>query len=223
MFCVKKKQTKIRLDRSKPDTYVSLEIESNENGLSKGEVEILKSVTGLNDDTIHQWFENFKNENPNGLTPIAFRKLYQKYFSGRFSMHFCDHIFRTMDTDKDGFINLQEFLFTLALTSDPPSKGSDAKFEWIFSLYDVNGDGSIDIEEVTKIVRSIYMLGKDVVTTSEFKNPGSRAENLFQRMDLNSDGEVTKEEFLKFCRKDEDMAKLFDQKGEGGHALFFGL
>ena len=75
-----------------------MEIESNENGLSKGEVEILKSVTGLNDDTIHQWFENFKNENPNGLTPIAFRKLYQKYFSGRFSMHFCDHIFRTMDT-----------------------------------------------------------------------------------------------------------------------------
>ena len=58
---------------------------------------------------------------------------------------------------------------------------------------------------------------------SEFKNPGSRAEDLFQRMDLNSDGEVTKEEFLKFCRKDEDMAKLFDKKGEGGHALFFGL
>ena len=58
---------------------------------------------------------------------------------------------------------------------------------------------------------------------SEFKHPGSRAENLFQRMDLNSDGKVTKEEFLKFCRKDELMAKLFDQKGEGGHALFFGL
>ena len=42
-------------------------------------------------------------------------------------------------------------------------------------------------------------------------------------MDLNSDGEVTKEEFLKFCQKDEAMAKLFDNKGEGGHALFFGL
>ena len=42
-------------------------------------------------------------------------------------------------------------------------------------------------------------------------------------MDLNADGEVTKEEFLKFCRKDETMGKLFDQKGEGGHALFFGL
>ena len=118
------------MDRSKPDIYVPLEIESNENGLSKGEVEILKSVTGLNDDTIHQWFENFKNENPNGLTPIAFRKLYQKYFTGRFSMHFCDHIFRTMDTDKSGFINLQEFLLTLSLSSNG---GSDEKFEWIFS------------------------------------------------------------------------------------------
>ena len=42
-------------------------------------------------------------------------------------------------------------------------------------------------------------------------------------MDLNADGEVKKEEFLKFCRKDEAMAKLFDKKGEGGHALFFGL
>ena len=58
---------------------------------------------------------------------------------------------------------------------------------------------------------------------SEFKDPGSRAEDLFQKMDLNADGEVTKEEFLKFCQKDETMAKLFDQKGEGGHALFFGL
>ena len=42
-------------------------------------------------------------------------------------------------------------------------------------------------------------------------------------MDLNADGEVKKEEFLKFCRKDETMGKLFDQKGEGGHVLFFGL
>ena len=101
----------------------------NSNELTIGEVEIIKSLTKLKDIEIKQWYEEFKNESPYGLSPIAFRKIYQKCFPERFAMNFCDHIFRTMDTDKSGYINLQEFLLIIALTSNGKS---EEKLSWVF-------------------------------------------------------------------------------------------
>ena len=54
-------------------------------------------------------------------------------------------------------------------------------------MYDVDGNGWIDLPEMTKIVKSIYkMMGPnhraDLVETAE-----QRAEDIFRRMDANSD------------------------------------
>ena len=41
------------------------------NDLKKSDVEILKSITGLKEDVINEWYENFKTDCPNGMTPIG--------------------------------------------------------------------------------------------------------------------------------------------------------
>lgn len=75
-------------------------------------------------------------------------------------------------------------------------------------MYDVNGNGSIDLQEMTQIVRSIYhLIGKDQVLLSlsdpemnvvqisglvEEETPESRAATIFRIMDINADGRVTR-------------------------------
>ena len=64
------------------------------------------------------------------VLPIAFRKLYQKIFPKRNSMEFCDHLFRAIDTDNNGIVNLQEVLLATVLASDGKL---EEKYNWIYT------------------------------------------------------------------------------------------
>mgnify|MGYP002044799935 CR=1 FL=1 len=58
-------------------------------------------------------------------------------------------------------------------------------------MYDVDGNGYIDLSEMTKIVKSIYnMMGPNHVAMDQFESPEARAKGIFARMDVNSDGKV---------------------------------
>ena len=90
-------------------------------------------------------------------------------------------------------------------------------------LYDVNENGYIDFTEMTKVVQSIYMLGRDILASTEFQHPNAHAENSFINLDSNSDGKVTRDELMAYCLKDQNMLAFLDKSGEGSHPLFFGL
>ena len=79
----------------------------------------------------------------------------------------------------------------------------------IFSMYDVDGNGYIDLPEMTKIVKSIYnMMGPNHVAMDQFESPEARAEGIFKRMDVNQDGKVTKQEFVRCCLEDQKLIEL---------------
>ena len=74
-------------------------------------------------------------------------------------------------------------------------------------MYDQDGNGWIDLLEMTRIVKSIYsMMGPDQVvielllavftqvkaSVEEQQSPEERAQGIFTRMDINSDGKVTR-------------------------------
>ena len=64
-------------------------------------------------------------------------------------------------------------------------------------MYDVDGNGWIDLPEMTKIVRSIYrMTGPKGGESHE--TPEVRAASIFKRMDVNSDGKVRSFSYLTF-------------------------
>merc|ERR1712129_652452 len=89
------------------------------------------------------------------LTPKAFMKIYSKCFPAGNAREFCDHVFRTFDSDKNGFIDFKEFLLAINVTSNG---NPEEKLNWAFSMYDVDGNGWIDLPEMTKIVKSIYRM-----------------------------------------------------------------
>ena len=82
-------------------------------------------------------------------------------------------------------------------------------------MYDVDGNGSIDLSEMTRFVVSIYrMMGdKDKVKTS-IGSPEDKAVAIFQRMDVNNDGKVTRGEFVRTCLNDQKLLELLTPNTE---------
>jgi len=174
-------------------------------GLSQEDLEFLKTHTRYDENTIKEWYKGFKQDCPNGrLTPPKFVDMYKLFFPSGNAEQFCDHVFRTFDTDKNGFIDFREFLLAIDVTS---AGTPEEKLKWAFRMYDVDGNGVIDQDEMTKIVQAIYdMLGAGAVKPTDTAE--ERAKNIFNRMDENNDGHLTEEEFLKGCLQDDELSKM---------------
>ncbi|KAI8430706.1 hypothetical protein MSG28_000894 [Choristoneura fumiferana] len=155
--------------------------------LTKEDMDFLKTHTSYDETTIKEWYKGFKQDCPNGrLTPAKFVDMYKMFFPSGNAVEFCDHVFRTFDMDKNGYIDFKEFLQAIHVTS---SGTPEEKLKWAFRMYDVDGNGVIDIQEMTKIVQE-------------------RAKNIFAKMDENNDGQLTQDEFLKGCLQDEELSKM---------------
>eukprot|EP00090_Calanus_glacialis_P035499 TRINITY_DN60596_c0_g1_i1.p1 TRINITY_DN60596_c0_g1~~TRINITY_DN60596_c0_g1_i1.p1 ORF type:complete len:191 (-),score=46.81 TRINITY_DN60596_c0_g1_i1:153-725(-) len=175
--------------------------------LSKEDLEFLARNTHYEEDTISDWYRGFKQDCPDGrLNPEAFMKIYSKCFPMGKTSQFCDHVFRTFDTDRNGFIDFKEFLLAIDVTS---SGTPEEKLSWAFRMYDVDGNGWIDLIEMTKLVKSIYaMMGPNKVQQEQQETAEERAKEIFMRMDKNADGRVTRDEFIQTCLVDEKLIQL---------------
>ena len=74
-------------------------------------------------------------------------------------------------------------------------------------LYDVDDNGVIDQDEMTEIVKAIYMLDTDCTVLNHI-SAEDRAKNIFSRMDENGDGHLNEEEFLKGCLTDNELSNI---------------
>jgi len=175
--------------------------------LTKEDLEFLSRNTHYQEDTISEWYRGFTRDCPDGrLRPADFMKIYTQWFPKGRTSHFCDHVFRTFDTDGNGFIDFKEFLFAIDVTS---CGTPEQKLGWAFRLYDVDGNGWIDMREMTTLVKCIYtMLGLTKELEEQQETAWDKAKDIFIKMDKNADGKVTKEEFIQTCLVDQDLTEL---------------
>ena len=173
--------------------------------LSGENLEFLKANTGYDEATIKESHEIFIKECPNGnLTPDKLIDPYTPFISKGKAEQYCDHVFRTFDTDQNGFIDFEEFVLAMYVTS---AGSAEEKLTWAFRMYDVDGNGVIDPYEMCKVVEAIYgMLCEDA--TAPTSSAKERAMKIFHRMDENEDGHLTEEEFLRGCLEDDELSKL---------------
>merc|ERR1711915_86851 len=124
--------------------------------ISKEDLDFLVSNTHYSADIITDWYKGFKQDCPDGkLDPNAFMKIYSKVLPMGNASEFCDHVFRTFDTDKNCYIDFKEFLLAIDMTS----RGTpEDKLNWAYSMYDVDGNGWIDLVEMTRLLQSIYQV-----------------------------------------------------------------
>ena len=75
-------------------------------------------------------------------------------------------------------------------------------------MYDVDGNGWIDLVEMTRIVKSIYKMMGPTHQAQLAQSPARRAEEIFRRMDVNNDGKVTRQEFVRCSLEDPRLLEI---------------
>ncbi|OQV11501.1 Neuronal calcium sensor 2 [Hypsibius exemplaris] len=188
--------------------------------LTKSDLEFLRNNTNFDEAVIREWHAGFHRDCPNGrLSPNKFVEVYKVFFPSGDAQAFCEHVFRTFDQDKSGFIDFKEFLLAINVTS---SGTAEQKLKWAFRMYDIDGNGHIDLREMTKIIKAIQeMLGTthQIPTGSDdasfSSNPGDRAKQIFQKMDKNSDGILEEHEFIEGCLNDKSLMHMLTSTGKG--------
>lgn len=168
-------------------------------------IEALCRATKFSEAEIKKIYRNFKAECPTGtIRQDTFKGIYAKFFPcGTSSYRYAHYVFNTLDHNKTGFLNFEDFVKGLSILC----RGSEEeKLRWIFCLYDINGDGVISKDDLYNIVSSVYeLMGTYAYRAFDSGMVAQRVEYLFQKMDRNKNGQVTLEEFLTLCLNDEDI------------------
>jgi len=175
--------------------------------LPKEDMEFLMNNTNFTKQQIKAWYNGFMKDCPNGqLTRAKFLEVYSSFFPQGNAEKFCEHVFRTFDSDNSGKIDFKEFLLAINITS---AGKPEQKLEWAFQMYDVNGDGTIEPSEMAEIIGAIYnMVGPSLAVTDPADTPEKRTKEIFAKMDENNDGVLSKDEFIKGCLSDEFLCQM---------------
>ncbi|XP_061909819.1 guanylyl cyclase-activating protein 1 isoform X3 [Entelurus aequoreus] len=113
---------------------------------------------------------------------------------------------------EDGLIDFMEYVAALSLVL----KGEvHQKLRWYFKLYDLDGSGCIDRDELLLIIKSIHAINGvcDDTKAEEFAN------SVFDKIDINGDGELSYEEFMGGVQEDEMLLKTLTQSLDLSHIV----
>ena len=182
-----------------------VECKPNSRFLSGENLEFLKSYTRYDEATIEEFHKSFMKDCPAGqLTCDKFIDLYKMFIWVGNAEQYCEHVFKTFDTDQNGVIDFEEFLLAMYVKS---ARTAGEKLTWAFRMYDLDGNGVIDPEEMLKVVQAIYSMPcKDA--TEPMSVADERSRKIFRRMDVKRDGLLTEKEFFRRCLKDDELSKL---------------
>ncbi|XP_010774107.1 guanylyl cyclase-activating protein 2-like [Notothenia coriiceps] len=126
---------------------------------------------------------------------------------------FMDNVFRSFDTNHDGHLDFMEYVAAIHLVL----RGKlEDKLRWSFKVYDRNGNGCLDRQEVRHIVKIITKI-------KTHNDPGvpvdvdGICDRIFDSVDKNKDSQITLSEFMEGAQKDEWLMNLLkldvDAKG----------
>ena len=79
------------------------------------------------------------------------------------------------------------------------------KLGWIFTSFDRDGGGSIDIDEVADVVEGLFKMAGKEEDDDEIEDI---ADEIMEIVDTDKDGEITKEEFLENAMKTDFILNL---------------
>ncbi|XP_035518163.1 guanylyl cyclase-activating protein 1 [Morone saxatilis] len=161
----------------------------------------------------HQWYRKFMTECPSGLlTFYEFKQFFGLKNLSDASNAYVKTMFSTFDMNDDGFIDFMEYVAALSLVL----KGEvQQKLRWYFKLYDIDGSGCIDREELLQIIRSIRAInGNDCEMSAE-----NFANMVFDKIDINGDGELSYDEFMEGVQNDEMLLKTLTESLDLTHIV----
>ncbi|RXM98804.1 Recoverin [Acipenser ruthenus] len=177
--------------------------------LSKELLEDLKLNTRYSEEELSAWYQSFQKECPSGrITIEQFQSIYASFFPDADPKAYAQHVFRSFDTNNDGTLDFKEYIIALHLTS---SGKTIQKFEWAFSLYDVDGNGTINKTEVLEIVKAIFTMinADDQEDLPEDENtPEKRTDKIWDYFGKKDNDKLTEGEFIQGITENKEILRL---------------
>lgn len=149
---------------------------------------------------IQELYRKFASECPSGKLHLhEFKKIFCISSSSTEEEHtYMDNVFRSFDTNKDGQIDFMEFVAAVNLVLR--GKLTD-KLKWSFKVYDRDGNGCLDKQEVRHIIRIIHKIKKPGESDAREKVEDV-CDRIFELVDKNKDCQISLEEFIEGAERD---------------------
>ena len=118
--------------------------------LSEEEINFISEQTGLEREKLLENYKRFLRKHPSGKLDFSGMKtMLSESIPEADTSGLVEHVWRIYDTNLDGEIDFREFMLALSVMS----KGSaEDNLRQIFRLFDVNGDGRLEKEELSRVV-----------------------------------------------------------------------
>ena len=120
--------------------------------------------------------------------------------------------FRVFDEDNSGALSFYEYMM---VKNAPNLDSPEEKLTWIFTAFDKDGGGSIDVDEVYDIVVALFkMSGKEEEADGIEEEIDDCVDEIIEAVDTDDDGVITKEEFVENAMKSKFIFNLVGTKVE---------
>ena len=115
-------------------------------------------------------------------------------------------LFRVFDEDNSGTLSFYEYMQAANLKK---MQNPEDKLMWIFSAFDADGGGSIDVEEIREIVVWLFRLAgieedEDLLASCSI--------DVRETIDEDKDGDISMEEFVKNAMNSRFVAGMLKTK-----------
>jgi len=114
---------------------------------------------------------------------------------------FSERIFACFDAERDGRLSFEEFVVGLSVFH--PAASTDAKVEFAFRVYDLRGTGSIDREDVQRMLEAVLKQSRAMSLTKEMMT--AVLDKTFEDCDLTKDGVISLKEFKMLASKNDKI------------------
>lgn len=175
--------------------------------LNKKTIKGYQDATGFLPDEIkalYNQFAQFKTDSEDGKDgpeAVINRKEFQLALGCSDSL-FVDRVFQLFDKNSDGLINFAEFLTGISILSTKSTL--EQKLHFSFDVYDFNGDGKIDRDELKRLLKA--SLGENSVPMEEAAMDALVGQT-FDDADTNKDGFIDFEEYHQMVIKHTALLK----------------
>ncbi|KAL7405546.1 hypothetical protein ABVT39_002946 [Epinephelus coioides] len=175
-----------------------------------GQTQQTENTEQIDVKAIQEMYKKFVMECPSGLLFLhEFKRFFGVDPSGEAS-DYAENMFRAFDRNGDNTIDFLEFVAALNLVF----RGDlEHKLRWSFKVYDKDGNGYVDRDELRSIIDSIYRIKKGSKTDAHDAQltVDEAVDRLLQAVDSDGDGHINLEEFIRGAQQDPwvlNMLKL---------------
>ncbi|KAK5618233.1 hypothetical protein CRENBAI_020863 [Crenichthys baileyi] len=152
-------------------------------------------------EDMHHWYNKFMRESPSGLiTLFELKAILNLKGITENANSYVEQVFFTFDMDGDGYIDFVEYIAAVSLLL----KGEiNQKLKWYFKLFDQDGNGKIDKDELETIFTAI----QDITRNRDI-DPEEIVTLIYERIDVKGEGELTLEEFIDGAKEHPDIMDM---------------